>query len=466
MYFFKRTSIILLIVLLFFFQPYAYAAGSDGPEVNAASAILVNKDTGNVIFDKNAYEKVYPASTTKVLTVLIIIDSVISGKYSLDDTFPADNSIYFDIGADGSTAHIQPGEIMSVRDYLYCALLCSANEACNALAIFNSGSVEAFVSEMNAYAESIGCQNSSFINTHGMPDENHYTTAYDMYLIFNSAMSRSLFCEICSSVSYTVPATNMSGERYLQNSNMMLNEESDDYYRYAVMGKTGTTTAAGSCLVSTATKNGQTLIAVVMGAEKGYYDNQRYSMSFSESKKLFEWGFATYSDQVILSSDDVFDIQASYSDSGDTIEASPSSDITAYVNIDTFEEDLQYDIFLHGNASSVTAPLKAGDSIGTITVSINGETVGATDLISNQTVGMVYTEYFRDIILNNLAVSIIIAVIVVSAIAVSIILIIRRKRRGLSSNDDDVTREELSPPEVDDAVSVDSEKEPVHTSGK
>lgn len=146
----------------------------------------------------------------------------------------------------GSTSNIQAGEEMTLRDLMYCAMLGSANEACNIIAVHISGSLDAFVSLMNERAAELGCTGTHFNNTHGLPDSDHYTTARDFTMITCEAMAHDLFVEISGTVSYTVPATNMSGERRLSNTNGLINPESSTYpgyyYEYARAGKTGHTT--------------------------------------------------------------------------------------------------------------------------------------------------------------------------------------------------------------------------------
>ena len=218
-----RYLVLFFIALMIFVSVTPEAAYADeGYETTAKAAIVVNVTRDMVLYEKNADMQVYPASTTKVLMALVVSDSIKEGKYSLEDTFAAYDDLYFDIPWDGSTEYIQPGEVMTVDQYLHCALLSSANEACNALAVHDSGDVDTFVSKMNEKAAELGCTNSHFSDAHGIHHDDHYTTAREMYLIFKAALEDPIVGKVISTREYVVPETNMSDERELYNTNMLI----------------------------------------------------------------------------------------------------------------------------------------------------------------------------------------------------------------------------------------------------
>ena len=355
---------------------------------------MVNDTRGILLYSKDADKRIHPASTTKILTALIIANAVQDGRYSLDDTFPAYADLYYDVPWDGSNANIQPGEVMTVRDYLYCTLLSSANEACNALAVFHSGSIESFVKEMNDLALSLGCTDTYFVNPHGITNENHLTTALDMYRIFSAAIKNPVFRSICSSLRYTVPSTNMNEARKLVNSNRLINSGTRYYYEYAVMGKTGYTKAAGNCLVSAAEKDGETLICVIMGARDSK-DEQNASIveSFTESRALYEWCYREYGDQKLLKKGQIVGtLPVKYGKDADSVSASVEQDVTVYMKASDAENNVEYTVIY--DSDELIAPVKAGDEVGVMTVKFGGEVIGISNLLSSDSVSLSYIDYF------------------------------------------------------------------------
>ena len=202
------TAVLLLVSL--FTLP---ALALDDPDPRCGAAILVDGDYGEVVYEKNGYEKMYPASITKVMTSLLVLEAIERGELALDTPIPASASAIAAITADSSTQNIKPGEILTVQDLLYCDLVASANEACNILAETVGGSIEGFVDLMNQRAKELGMEGTHFVNPNGLHDPDHYSTAYDIYLMTSEAMKHDLFRTIVSTAKYVVPATNMSEER-------------------------------------------------------------------------------------------------------------------------------------------------------------------------------------------------------------------------------------------------------------
>ena len=195
----RILSFFLTIVLLFsLLMPQAYAASDilSGMKVKAKAALLVNLDTDTVLYQQDADKKIYPASITKVMTALLVLDAVDSGKLSLDQKLTAGPSLWQGIEADTSTADIKTGEKLTVQELLNCLLIASAGEAANVLAVGVSGSIEAFVKDMNQKAADIGCIGTHFTNPSGMPDEDHYTTCNDIYKMAKAAMEYEEFRKI------------------------------------------------------------------------------------------------------------------------------------------------------------------------------------------------------------------------------------------------------------------------------
>lgn len=399
----RLLPIFLLIVMLASaLAPQALAL--EAPELTSTAAVLVDQDSGRVLFEKNADEKAYPASLTKVMTVLVAVEAIEKGQVAMTDNVTASDSCLEGMVDDGSTAGIVPGETMPLKDLLYCALLASANEACNVIGEYIGGSVSAFVDMMNARAEELGCTGTHFANTHGLPDENHYTTAGDMALIYREALSHESFAEICGTVSYTVPATNVSAERQLSNTNGLINQNtqlySGNYYEYAKTGKTGHTSAAGYCLVSSAEKDSVKLIAVVLGGQATQNSSGGYDYgNFIDSRTLYDWGFENFSVREILSSSElVTEVKVAMAEDDGKATLRPNSVITALVANDFDVESLERDIVIYSERDGETleAPIAAGTVLGEITLSLDGDIYGSTQLIAGSAVELSKLQYMKN----------------------------------------------------------------------
>ena len=256
--------VLTVLVVLPFCAIESNAAFNNSLETDADIVLLVSLDNDTVIFDKNADKVSAPASLTKITTAILTIencedlDAIVTIKQSTINAISGTNS---------STAGLKVGEEISVRNLLYCMMVKSANEAALALADYIGGSVSNFVQMMNDFVMDMGCENTHFDNPHGLDSPGQYTTARDLAMITKHALTLPLFEEIVNTVSYKLPATNKSGERNLLSTNWMINPNFKTYYlKYAQGIKTGTTTNAGHCIISKASKDGYNYLAVVMGA--------------------------------------------------------------------------------------------------------------------------------------------------------------------------------------------------------
>ena len=250
-------------------------------ELYAQSAILIDADSGDVLFSKDAYTRMHPASTTKIMTLLLGIESGID----LDQQIAIPQAAA-DIAKDSTMVPVFPGETMSFRDLLTGFFLNSGNDGANAVAVIVSGSVEKFVERMNQRAEEIGCRDTHFANAHGYTAENHYTTAYDLALITRVAMQNEEFRSIARLGRSTVHV-NERGDMIVGTKRYMQIEGSEYYYDGCVGVKSGTTSAAGNCFVGAAEKDGALLISVVL---KDAEDSQRWV----DTQRLFDFGWTCY----------------------------------------------------------------------------------------------------------------------------------------------------------------------------
>lgn len=249
------------------------------PTVQSQAAVLYDATNGRVLYEKDARSKYYPASITKLMTALLVLENT-----SMTDmvTFSGTATTNLEAGAVG--LDVTAGDVISVQDCLYGLLLKSANEVANGLAEHVGGSISGFAGMMNARAQALGCTGTHFNNPNGLNDTNHYTTAYDMALIAAEAFKNPTLCRIASTVNYTFPATKkVSTPRTLTMGHKMVNPSDYRYYQGIVGGKTGYTSIAGNTLVTCAERNGLRLVAVVLKSRQTHYQ---------DTKALLDYGFA------------------------------------------------------------------------------------------------------------------------------------------------------------------------------
>jgi len=358
----------------------AAPAESEPFSVDATAAILMDAEEGVVLYEQAADELRYPASITKVMTGLLTVEAIDAGALTMDTQVTLGDDLYTGIGADGSTQGLQTGEILTVRDLLYCALLPSANEACNALATAVAGDIPSFVARMNDRAKELGMDGTHFANTHGYHDDNHYTTARDVAVMCREAMEHPQFREIVSSVSYVVPATNLHGERTLHDTNALVsnNQVQGFLYPYAIGIKTGSTPEAGACLASAAEKDGRTVIAVVLGG-KGWRTSE--TNNFSESRKLLDHGLNDFSKKKILDSiEPMGTVPVTLCAQQDYVTVQPAQSLEALLPNEVDPADFKRDVKL---PETLEAPIEKGQKLGTVTLTYGDEEYGTIDLVAS-----------------------------------------------------------------------------------
>lgn len=355
----------------------------EDPQIRAKAALLVDLNTGLPVYAKDEHQELYPASLTKMMTALLVLDAIDSGKLKLDQMVTATATALEGLAADGSSAGIKAGETMSVENLLYCMLVVSANEACDILAEAVSGSVEAFVDAMNAKAKDLGCENTHFVNPNGLHDSQHYTSAWDLYLIAKAAMEYEEFMKICDTADVVIPATNLSPERHLYTTNYLLSSWRVVGYRNkAAHGiKTGSTDEAGHCLVSTATKGSLHFLSVVLGAERIETNGVGDVQSFSETTRLFKWGFDNFSYRSVLSADEVVkEVAVSLSREVNYVTVHPAQDVEVLLPKDLSPADLERVVKL--KQDPLEAPIAQDEVLGTVTLRHNGQDYASVDLLA------------------------------------------------------------------------------------
>ena len=357
------------------------AARVSPPPVEARAALLVDRKTGAVIYAQNEHDELYPASLTKIMTCLLVLEAIDEGRLKLSQEITATPTALEGLAEDGSTAGIEAGEILTVEELLYCLMVVSANEAGAILAEKISGSVESFVDRMNAKAKELGCENTHFMNPHGYHDSQHYTSAWDLYLITKAALEHPMFMTICDASSHTVPATNMSDERQLNNTNFLI-RSGREYYNADVHGvKTGSHSMAGNCLVTTAQHASMDLLCVILGAdrtqdEKGIW----WTYSFVYTDNLYNWAFDNFSYQTIFKEDDVAGEAPVSLSSTDHVTLRPAQSVELLLPKDVDLEDLEKTVTLTNDPAE--APIAEGDVLGTMRFTLDGEELAEVDLLA------------------------------------------------------------------------------------
>lgn len=393
---FKKTIIciiVLFILSLTIFSSYSFA---DSVQLYSEAAILIEKETGKVLYSQNANKKMYPASTTKILTAILAIENL-----SLDDALTASYEAVMSIPSGYSNAAIQVGESLSVKELLEVFLVHSANEAGFILAENVSGSFSSFAELMNQKAFEIGCKNTHFTNPSGLHDENHYTTAYDLALIARYCMNNETFRSFVSMPSCTIAATDKYEQRYFRNTNEMLNSKSQ-YYNENIIGiKTGYTSQAQNCLIAGYQKDNIELISVVLGAP-GYVTEDRVSGKYTDTQTLFDYGIKNFDYKNILKVGELItqaEIKNADKDSK-ILNLIAEDSINVFTNISS-DLSLNPQIELDEN---ITAPITAGTVLGKVTYNIDGETYSTSLIAANDVSANKYFENFLKIFLALLIV--------------------------------------------------------------
>ena len=359
----RKYIFLILIIFLFFINTNCFA-GTTEPQIYAKSAILIDSNTGKVLYSKNANEKKYPASTTKILTAILAIE-----KLDLNQTITASEFAVSSIPSGYSNAGIKAGEILTVYELLQAYLIHSANEVGYILAENISNTTEDFADLMNTKANEIGCKNTHFTNPSGLHDENHYTTAYDLALIAKYCMKNETFRKIVSLPTCTIPATNKSSERFYTNTNEILLIDSR-YYNPNVIGiKTGYTKEAGNCLISAYSGDNMELISVVLDSPETTQENT--SGRFSDTLSVFKFAVENFKFKTIAFQNSIVTSLVIKNASDDTknLDLLLENSIEALTSTSIDINNLEYEINLSEN---IYAPISKNQILGTVTYTING----------------------------------------------------------------------------------------------
>ncbi len=370
----RRIAVLVIAAALFLCSTNVTYAQK--PAITAEAAILIDAQTGNVLFEKNAEKKMYPASTTKIMTALLALDAVKNEEISLSQPLVLSDAAYKTLDPDGSSIALKVGEAMTLEGLLQGLLIASGNDAAVTIAEGISGSEEQFVAKMNEKAAALGLKDTHFVNPHGLHHAEHFTTAHDMARLAREAMKNDTFKKIVECAHIYLPETNMSDRRYFINTNNLVSRMRYPYYFYekATGIKTGSTDQAGYCLVSSAEDGGKSVIAVILNAED-------ISVSHNESKAVLEHGLDDFNLKTLAKRDDIFgEVKVKQAADGtDHILLSAASNLDAL-----FPKggDLEKVEVVCEIPEKVYAPISAGQAIGKARFLYEGKEVGEVALCS------------------------------------------------------------------------------------
>ena len=380
----KLKFIVLFLLMFMCIQTSTLAADV---KINSEAGILVEVSTGRILYEKNSTKQMYPASTTKILTAILVLENC-----NLTDMVTVRETALANIPDGYVTCNLQIDEELSVKDLLYALMIPSANDAAYVLAEHVAGSVDAFSTMMNDKARELGCTSTHFVNPNGIHDDSHYSTAYDLYLIANYCMKNETFREIVATTEYTLPATEKypTADRVLKTTNELIKPNSRGYFKNAIGIKTGYTSKAGNCLVASSSRDGLEFIAVVLnGGTTDSGENARYA----DSKKLFNYAYDNFTLTKIIEKDSF--VQSIEVEKGTketkNLDLIIDESITVVNNKSIDMNDVIPEIKINEN---IEAPIAAGQKLGTIKYKVDDIEYSANLLAKTEVVRVNYSVYF------------------------------------------------------------------------
>ena len=354
---FKSRKIYFIIVALFILVMWPILTfANDEPDISAEASILIDNKTNKILYSNNENEKMYPASTTKILTAILTLENS-----NLNDIVTASYDSVMSIPDGYSTANIEIGEELTVEQLLQLLLVHSANDAANVLAEYIGGSVESFVSMMNTKINELELENTHFTNTYGKHDDNHYTTAYDLAKLFQYCLKNENFRKLAGSASCAIPSTNKHESRLYTSTNELLNANSSNYYKYLTAGKTGYTSQAKECLVASSYKDNLELTCVVLGS----------TSRFKDIKSLCEYGYSNYSIKEIVNENQTLTQIQVKNGTAETknLDLNAQNAISILIKNTEDNENLNPEITLN---NKISAPIEENEVLGSVKYTVDG----------------------------------------------------------------------------------------------
>lgn len=379
----KKVICFFICVCFMMHSVVVFAEGNTDLGLNAKSAILMEESTGNILYESNPDERLPIASVTKVMTMLLIMEAVDSGKISLDDMVTvSENAMSYG----GSTMFLETGEQLTVNDMLKGIAVASANDGCVAMAEHLAGSESAFVDMMNEKAKELGMENTHFMNTNGLDEEDHYSSARDVAIMSRELMKHETIFNYTSIWMDTL----RGGKFQLANTNKLIR-----FYDGANGLKTGSTSKALCCLSAAAKRNDMQLIAVVLGAPTS-------AERFASAKSLLDYGFANYAvNTQITAGDEVqkIAVEKGVDKEVGVVAGDSCSTLVKKGQEDNITKEIKID-------ETITAPIEAGQKIGTMTISRDGEVIADIDLnassaVEKKGIGLIIKDFFATIFFGS-----------------------------------------------------------------
>jgi D-alanyl-D-alanine carboxypeptidase (penicillin-binding protein 5/6) len=421
----KRLFALLIAVAVVCLSAITASAIDYGCNVDHVSdaVYLEEMNTGIVVYEYNADERVYPASTTKIMTYIVVAENVEDFDNTMVEiTAEALEDLDPESSVMGLASHI--GESFSVRDLLYGLMLPSGNDAALVLADYVGGGVDGFVDLMNRKAAQIGCSNTHFVTPHGLHSSQHYTTARELATITKYALQKKDFAEITDTKSYLPDGF----YEPIKTTNYLIDESQhngDYYYPYAKGIKTGYTDEAGRCLVSTAENNGYRYLCVALGADYSFAEDINYAML--DTADLYDWAFDNLSMKTVFDSTNTLQtIPVEYVWGNKMLDLIPASSIEALLpsNYDpalvTTKVECQ---------DMAYAPVAKGDSFGKLTVYYDDLLIGETDIVAAEDVDRQFTNYFLKRVVNAIRNHLILFIVIVVVLIIVILILADNARR-------------------------------------
>ena len=379
----KRVICFFICVCFMMQSVVVFAEGNTDLGLNAKSAILMEKSTGNILYESNPDERLPIASVTKVMTMLLIMEAVDSGKISLDDMVTVSGNA---MSYGGSTMFLETGEQLTVNDMLKGIAVASANDGCVAMAEHLAGSESAFVDMMNEKAKELGMENTHFMNTNGLDEDDHYSSARDVAIMSRELMKHETIFNYTSIWMDTL----RGGKFQLANTNKLIR-----FYDGANGLKTGSTSKALCCLSAAAKRNDMQLIAVVLGAPTS-------AERFASAKSLLDYGFANYAvNTQITAGDEVQNIavEKGVDKEVGVVAGDSCSTLVKKGQEDNITKEIKID-------ETITAPIEAGQKIGTMTISRDGEVIAdielnASSAVEKKGIGLIIKDFFATIFFGS-----------------------------------------------------------------
>lgn len=385
---------------------------------NVGSAIVYETNSDTLMYSLDADAKVYPSSLVKILTALIAVE-----KGNLQDVITVTQDVLDTVPYYAASAELVADEKITLSDLLYCMMVGSANDAAAVIATHISGSQNAFVKDMNAYANAVGCTGTQFVNVHGLHDDEQYTTTRDMARILAKAVENDDFLTYFSAIHYNVPATNKSEARELSSGNFLMNIDNMQIYQDARVkgGRTGTTDDGARCLASLAEQDSMRLICIVMGSESTFADNGSTLTygSFKETSALLDVAFDGYKVAQVLYEDQALQQRQVLNSKNDVVLGALSS-VYSVLPADISTSDLSYRF--QNDTSQLSAPITSGEIISKVEVWYGNLCVGQSELVAMNTVDTASVLQSAENAANSKAQGDYTAVIIISIVVGAVLL--------------------------------------------